>query len=84
VSCLSDRATLLRRYLSRYLFIVLRIQGKFAIAYVMEDRRIATAFLMSGSKDYLISAVSIVQNLNCSLPSKQHFLKEREFGPSVF
>jgi hypothetical protein len=58
-SCLSDRATLLRKYLFSYLFIVLGVQGKFAIAKPMEDRRIATTFLMSGSKDYLRSSTLI-------------------------
>jgi hypothetical protein len=50
----------------------------------MEDRRIATTFLMSGSKDYVRSAVSIVQNLNCSLLSALHFLKERVFWSFSF
>jgi len=49
----------------------------------MEDRRIATTFLMSGSKDYLGSAVSVVQNLNCSLLSALYFVKEGALGLSV-
>jgi len=50
----------------------------------MEERRVATTFLMSGSKDYLRSALSIVQNLNCSLLSALHFVKVRVFWSFSF